>query len=240
MSSLSHPPPFIFLSLPPLIILQSPHPNRPCVLVGYSFGASVGLEVAARHPQLVARLVALAPAWFPDRQAAHARVTRDINLGSLYLRFPWAMQGLCLGLCQQRHVWRWLLPVLARLSPSIGRNLPAAVVQDFMLHSFHSVSQTMSNAVLGHGLAPALAALAAAGTPVHVLHGAADTVLAADTLRAAVAPHRNIRCVVEPGLNHLFPFAHHERTLAYIRQACAGQPVALEIAKKRSRAGARS
>jgi pimeloyl-ACP methyl ester carboxylesterase len=61
------------------------HVASPAVLVGHSMGAQVALEVAARHPDLAARLVLIGPTVEPGARTAHqqvGRLLRDLAIES--------------------------------------------------------------------------------------------------------------------------------------------------------------
>ena len=57
----------------------------PAVLIGHSMGAQVALEIAARHPDLTARLVLIGPSVDPAARTAHqqlGRLLRDLAVES--------------------------------------------------------------------------------------------------------------------------------------------------------------
>jgi pimeloyl-ACP methyl ester carboxylesterase len=134
------------------------------VVVAHSTGCIVALALAARHPDLVSRLVLTGlPAW-PDPATAATEVAR------LGVMARWTATGNPLGqracrlVCDHR-------PLAAVLAPLLVRSVPAAVAIDGTRHSWPSYSRTLHSVAIGQPTPPLIAATQ---TRVSVIHGRDD------------------------------------------------------------------
>ncbi len=134
------------------------------VVVGHSCGAILAAALAARHRELVRRLILVGlPAYRTEAEAVaavgrlglFARLTVD---GSI-----WA-QVLCETMCAIR-------PLAIALGPFVIRDLPPVIVRDGARHTWPSYSRTLHHVLVEHRPDPDLVA---ARAPVALLHGTKD------------------------------------------------------------------
>lgn len=173
--------------------------KAPVVLVGHSTGAVFAIELAARFPQAVSRLVLFSPPWFPSGDDALYHVRRLGVWARLLVDAPRISCVLCHLICQRRRFWRHVLPRLMR-------DLPREIVEDGMMHSYASVARTFRSCIVEHRVEAALARVREHGIHVTVIHPSADDVVARDSLRA-LAQRFGLELQEVDG-EHLFPLRH--------------------------------
>ena len=134
------------------------------VLVGHSTGSILAAAFEAANPGRVRALVLVSLPAYPDLD--HAR--RDVaRLGAMA---RWTVTSNPLGMISCWFMCR-IRPLLLPIAPLVGRDVPASVASDFLLHDWASYSGTLRNVVVGHRVEPDLAGSV---VPVILLHGAAD------------------------------------------------------------------
>ncbi|GAC1530390.1 MAG: hypothetical protein NVS3B12_04890 [Acidimicrobiales bacterium] len=151
------------------------------VLVGHSTGSILAAAFAAAYPGRVSSLLLVSLPAYPDLD--HAR--RDVaRLGAMA---RWTVTGNPLGM-----ISCWLMcrtrPLLLPIAPLVGRDVPASVASDFLLHDWASYSGTLLNVVVAHRVEPDLARSA---LPLVLLHGAADHTAPVDDVEDLVARLRS-------------------------------------------------
>lgn len=141
-------------------------PGR-AIVVGHSLGALVALRFARRHPNSVARVVAIAPPIYRDQTDARRRIAALGPLARFFaLDTPWARRA-CAVMCRYR-------PAAARLASWIRPGVPAELARSAVEHTWASYSQTLEQVILAGG---AHTDVAACPVPVRVLAGTHDEVI---------------------------------------------------------------
>lgn len=183
-------------------------------VVGHSFGALVALEVAARVPERIRTITLLALPYYEDEATAEHFVKTE-RWGRLILERPAVASATCQLVCQRRRVWRHVLPHLVR-------EFPRHVVEDAMLHSYHSISSTLIDGLVRHRQAPAAGAVRDAGLQVRIVSATDDAAAPPSRARAFAARFGNASVEALADRGHAFPLktARWNRSLL----ACACVP----------------
>ncbi len=109
------------------------------VVVGaHSVGSLVALRLAARHPELVADVVAFSPPIYETPEAARQQISSIDPFARLIFANPELGERVCSLMC--RHVSAAALLVRAA-QPS----MPAPLAHDRAEHAWSSYSETLSN-----------------------------------------------------------------------------------------------
>ena len=159
----------------------TPHIPAGSTLVAHSTGAVIALHLAVRRPDLVARLVLVAPPTHPDSDTARDRISELGTFARLTAQEHPAANVLCETMCMLR-------PLAAAGAPVILRDVPARVAIDGALHTWPSYSRTLQRVVIDHRVDHDLAMIT---VPTRILVGADDTI--ATPTAIADALHRTER-----------------------------------------------
>lgn len=186
----------------------------PIVVAGHSLGALIALRLAARRPELIAGVVAIAPPVY--RSGADAR-RRIGGLGPFARTFAldtrWARVA-CRVMCHAR-------PVAARLAAALQPGRPAELARASVEHSWPSYSQTLQRVVLD---GPARSDLVTCSVPVSILVGDHDRVVDLDFLRELSGTAARLELDVVVGGEHDLLFSAPDRCVDAIRAMSASWP----------------
>ena len=139
--------------------------DQPAVVVGHSMGCVVALALATYHPELVDRIVAIAPPIY-DSRAAGVRHIRGMGTLEGLMAFGVTSRLMCRWMCSHR-------PLATRLAPMFEPSLPAAIAREGAQHTWASYSQSMEELILS---CDARDLLAAVRRPVHIIAALDDPV----------------------------------------------------------------
>lgn len=153
-------------------------------LVSHSMGCTIALALAAKHPTRVKSITLVAPPYFLpcEQRASQVALNRlaekklwpPLLFGSAVMSwYEHVGRTVCFLVCKNHLLWEWLFSLL-----NLNRGVDFRV-RDLTKHTHHSAWHTMHNVICGGAaLQDAnLEAVAAAGIPVQVLHGADDQVV---------------------------------------------------------------
>lgn len=183
--------------------------RRPVLLATHSFGGIVALAVAAERPELVGRIVAFGPPWYPDPGQASSRLALMGPMARLFaLDTPWGRR-VCDIVCAHRDL-------AARLSVIARPDLPPAVAADGVQHNWSSYQGSLG--VIRAAPAPHL--LASSRVPIRVVIGDRDRIPDLVYLTALADAGRLEGLDVWPG-GHDLPLTAPGRAVAHIRRAYA-------------------
>lgn len=109
-------------------------------IVGHSFGALLAMQYAAAYPEEVDQLFLLGTPLFADDAEARLRVEAMGGFAKLYVRHPrWSRL-----VCGIHDLTRAVLRPIVRLK----RDVPRAVAEDALLHTWHSLHGTVRGVIL--------------------------------------------------------------------------------------------
>ncbi|GAC1430434.1 MAG: hypothetical protein NVSMB68_02710 [Thermoanaerobaculia bacterium] len=177
-------------------------------IVAHSFGTILAAYYAARFPAEVDRVVLLGTPVFHDARDARSRIREMSSFGALFSLNPFFAREGCLLMGAVR-------PLLYRVLPYLDRNLPAAVVQDSVLHDWPAINGAIQNILLRQPIEPALRQL---GARVTLVHGASDSVTPMETMRS-VAAKTGARLLVIDGTHQDYVTRGRATVLTAIRSA---------------------
>jgi pimeloyl-ACP methyl ester carboxylesterase len=181
----------------------------PVVAGAHSVGSLVALRLAARHPELVASVVAFAPPLYRDPQTARRQIARTDPLARVLVLNEAVARGMCLLMCRYRDA-------AATVVKATRPTLPAPLADDRVKHSWASYHETLSNLVVA---AEAAAWLEDVAVPVHVLGGDTDRGLDLEFLAELVAAHPNLSLELVAGGGHDLPLTHPDICIAALRRS---------------------
>lgn len=182
--------------------------GQPLVIGAHSLGCLVAIEVARRHPELVAGIVAFSPPLYADGAAARRWLKGANPLLRLFVASPWLSEAVCSWVCEHRDV-------AGRVGRLIRPELPAPLAEDRVKHTYRSYSQTLAKVIVSAGAAASIEDVA---VPIHLVAGAGDDLLDRHFLRRLAERHPHVSLEVWPDAGHELPLTHPGACVAEIER----------------------
>jgi pimeloyl-ACP methyl ester carboxylesterase len=177
--------------------------GQPALIGAHSLGCLIAIQLAQRHPDLVAGIVAFSPPLYPDEADARRRLGQANPLIRLFVASPSLTEAVCDWMCSHRNLvgrlGRWLWP-----------DLPEPLADDRFNHTYRSYSETLARVIVSAGAAGWIDEVTA---PVHLVAGLDDDVIDMAFLRQLAERHPHVSLSV-------WSEASHELTLTHAT-ACA-------------------
>ncbi len=161
------------------------------VVVGHSMGAIIALELYARFPERVGRLVLLGLPSFRSRGEAVATLAR----GSLLNRAMINRSRLAQVMCYMKDLWA--LPIFAPLAGA-----PVDLYRDYWKHTWVSASRSLLNTVLAFDAPWILECVDRAR--ITLVHGTADSVSPIEHVRELATRFPDLALREIDGDHHLY------------------------------------
>lgn len=178
-----------------VIRLIERHGGGPVVLAAHSYGAAVAVTVAQDRPDLVRRLVLVAPAAFSDAEQARERIGGRSWIARKTMSGSPVADVACGTMCLLRRPLTALAPhVAARVSPDI----PAAVARDAVKYVWPAYRDALTSLMDD---SPLPAWLADPPLPTTVVLGRDDQTVLGSALEPMLSPE--VQVVELPGTHAL-------------------------------------
>ncbi|MBV8691865.1 MAG: alpha/beta hydrolase [Actinobacteria bacterium] len=189
--------------------------DQPAYVVGLSMGCLLAVELAARHPDRVRAVVALALPYYRDED--EARRALRVN--------PWT--GLVIRAPAVARVVIPLLWGIGRRSPALSRALAprfysTEVARESMLPTYHAFASTTNECMVGYRIEPALDV--ARDVPMAFLHGSADKWCPPERVAALLDGRPNCEFEVVDGVGHNLAVLAPDASAAAIAKMVAASP----------------
>ncbi len=182
--------------------------GQPVVMGAHSLGCLVAIQVARRHPDLVAGIVAFSPPLYADAAAARRCLSRSNPLVWFFVVSPPLSEAVCDWMCQH--------PNLAgRLGRILRPELPTPLAEDRVKHTYRSYSQTLAKVVVAAGAAGWIEDVA---VPIHLVAGDHDDLVDRAFLRDLSERYPHVSLSVWPDAGHELPLTHPAACVAEIEQ----------------------
>ena len=143
--------------------LDSMNIKEPFILVGHSMGALIALDLAAKYPKRVSKLVLMGMPVFQNVEEARKQITRS-NLVPKIMYFGPSGRIVCAIMCKFR-------PLAQKLVPIYFKHLPKSIAEDSVKHTWYSYSRSMANIIENQNVPADLNLLK---IPVILLYGKDD------------------------------------------------------------------
>lgn len=182
--------------------------GHPVVIGAHSLGCLVAIQLARRHPGLVAGIVAFSPPLYADEAAARRCLRRANPLVGLFVANQSLAQAVCGWMCEHRSL-------AAKLGRVLRPELPRPLAEDRFQHTYRSYSQTLAKVVVAAGAAGWIDDVA---VPIHLIAGADDDVVDPAFLRQMSESHAHVSLSVWPDAEHELPLTHPAACVAEIEQ----------------------
>jgi pimeloyl-ACP methyl ester carboxylesterase len=177
--------------------------GQPALIGAHSLGCLIAIQLAQRHPDLVAGIVAFSPPLYPDEADARRRLGQANPLIRLFVASPSLTEAVCDWMCRHRklagRLGRWLRP-----------DLPEPLADDRFNHTYRSYSETLAQVIVSAGAAGWIDEVT---VPIHLVAGRDDDVVDRAFLRQLAERHPHVSLSV-------WSEARHELTLTHAT-ACA-------------------
>ena len=147
--------------------------TRNVTLVAHSFGTIIAAHYAARFPDDVRSILLLGTPVYDSEQEARRRIWEMSPLAAMFSLRPVLAREACLLMGSSR-------PLLRRAMPYLMRDVPRAVAEDAVLHSWPSIRGAIQNVLLTR---PITMPLHAVGTKTTFVHGTRDTITTLQRIR---------------------------------------------------------
>ena len=143
------------------------------VLVAHSFGTIIAAAYAARYPDEILHLYLLGTPVYDSEQEARKRIWDMSSLAAAFSLQPVLARETCLLMGSFRPLFRGLMPAMS--------DLPRAVAEDSVLHSWPSMRGALENVLLSEPIATFLTGV---GRKTTFIHGTRDVVTPLDRVRS--------------------------------------------------------
>lgn len=148
--------------------------TRNVTIVAHSFGTIVAAHYAGRFPTEIKRLYLLGTPVYDSEEEARERIWEMSPLAAMFSLRPILAREACLLMGAARPVFRWAMPRLMR-------DVPPAVAEDAVLHSWPSIRGAINDILLTKPIARPLHAI---GAKTVFVHGTRDTITTLSRIRA--------------------------------------------------------
>ncbi len=186
------------------------------VIVGaHSMGAAVALRWAARHPQLIERIICWGPPLYPAHSTVGAALADTGPMARLLATdTPWARR-LCAWSCRHRQLAGW---VTALATPA----LPSPIARSSPLHTWPAYRAAMDELVLATHWDSLIGQLAEQGIGIRLVWGANDTIGDQALGRSLATAHSSVEVDLVAGADHHLPLTHPETCIGELTTASRG------------------
>lgn len=185
--------------------------GQPVVMGAHSLGCLVAIQVARRHPELVAGIVAFSPPLYADEAAARRCLSRANPLIWLFVVSPLLSEAVCDWMCEHPNLAR-------RLGRMLRPELPTPLAEDRFKHTYRSYSQTLAKVVVAAGAAGWIEDVA---VPIRLVAGSDDDLVDCAFLHDMSERHPHLSLSVWPDAEHELPLTHAVACVAEIEQSRA-------------------
>lgn len=148
--------------------------TRNVTIVAHSFGTIVAAHYAARFPTEIKRLYLLGTPVYDSEEEARENIGEMSPLAAMFSLRPILAREACLLMGAARPVFRWAMPRLMR-------DVPPAVAEDAVLHSWPSIRGAINNILLAKPVARPLRSI---GAKTVLVHGTRDTITTLPRIRS--------------------------------------------------------
>lgn len=178
------------------------------IVIGHSMGCVLAAELALRWPEAVEALLLFNAPVYSSPAVRRRIIVRQNLLTRLSLTSPLAARLVCEAtVCVPR-------PLLTRIAPWLRPDVPPEAASDYFRHTYDSYYSSLTNLVMGRGLAEILAA---ARLPVHVVQGSRDDLV---EVGGALDWPAHVRVSVVEGADHTaLLFRMSDRMAAIVRES---------------------
>lgn len=183
---------------------------------GHSMGGVLALHWAARHAELVERVVTWGAPLHTSREGALAAIARMGVLERLFALDTPLARALCAWSCEHRELAGWLA---AAANPDV----PVPLARQSSLHTWPAYRGALEEIILVSDWQPALAALDAHGVPVVLGRGARDPVADPGLAGTLAARFATVTAVTHPTAGHELPLADPSWCVAEVAAASAAR-----------------
>ncbi len=182
--------------------------GEPVLIGAHSLGCLVAVELARRHPGLVAGIVAFSPPLYANEATARRYLSRAHPLIRLFVARPSLSEAVCDWMCEHHRLARWL----GRL---LRPELPRPLAEDRFKHTYRSYSQTLAKVILAAGAASWIEDVA---VPIHLVAGTDDDLLDRLLLVQLAESYPHVSLSLWTHAEHELPLTHPARCVAEIQQ----------------------
>jgi pimeloyl-ACP methyl ester carboxylesterase len=172
--------------------------GQPALIGAHSLGCLIAIQLAQRHPDLVAGIVAFSPPLYPDEADARRRLGQANPLIRLFDASPSLTEAVCNWIRDHRslagRLGRWLRP-----------DLPAPLANDRFNHTYRSYSETLAQVIVSAGAAGWIDEVT---VPIHLVAGGDDGVVDRAFLRQLAERHRHVSLSVWSEATHELTLTH--------------------------------
>lgn len=172
--------------------------EQPVLIGAHSLGCLIAIRLAARHPDLVAGLVAFSPPLYRDEESARRYLTQANILVRLFVASPSLSEAVCGWMCNHQSL-------AARVGRLVRPELPEPLAEDRLRHTYRSYSETIAKVIVAAGAAGAIGQVK---IPLHLVAGERDSVLDHGFLAEIAQSHPHVRLSAWPRGEHELPLTH--------------------------------
>ncbi|MEL7157237.1 MAG: alpha/beta fold hydrolase [Actinomycetota bacterium] len=186
--------------------------DDPVIVGAHSMGAAVALRWAARHPQLVERIVCWGPPLYPADSTVRAALADTGTLARLFATDTPLARRLCAWSCRHRQLAGW---ITALTTPA----LPSPIARSSPLHTWPAYRAAIDELVLATRWESLIHQLAEQGIGIRLVWGARDTIGDQALGRSLAAAHPLVEVETIAGAGHHLPLTHPGICIAQLTAA---------------------